>query len=235
MDNSLLGALTTVNPGDDVADVASAARINAIQAILKALIRGDNIMTGPNILKKSQDGWVILSGQPTGKKGGSDGPDHPFKVGTRQNEFTGNTELTILPGEIVSTKPTLYGESLVADPRPVYSPPVGAFTLVLRVDLDNTITFPVAPRYAVTTASIVNANDSTVVADVVNGVLPELKVKWGDDGTVVADKTKGHFYIKVAECLSTLPAQVIQVEVTQYLAQNYRTLAVIGDEVVLLA
>jgi hypothetical protein len=68
--SDILRELKDVKAGDDVADVASSTRINAIQEAIRCLVRGDNINTGPNVLKKTQAGFVTLSGQPSGRRGG---------------------------------------------------------------------------------------------------------------------------------------------------------------------
>lgn len=62
--------LTPVSVGQKVTEVASAARMNAIMGLLRALVRGDNIVSGPNVLKQSQDGFVILSSEALIRGGG---------------------------------------------------------------------------------------------------------------------------------------------------------------------
>jgi hypothetical protein len=228
--NECLSAMTPVKPGDDVADAASSARINAIQDAIRALMRGDNINTGPNIRKKSQDGWVILTGQPGGGNGGVVGA-YPFKV-TNGTDEAGNPVLTIAPGVFVTVAPTLYGESLTATPKPTYSPPNEAFDFLLRVKVDNTFNHLTDLRYSVAEATIVTDLDSGVSSEKesIGGGAPairELHIKWGDDGSVEADKTIGHFYLKIAHVSATR-------EITQFLDQNFRTIAIIRDDVVIL-
>lgn len=54
---SLISKLTQVKKGDPL----TADRINAIQDLLIGITRGDNIMRGDNILKRSGGSWVSLS------------------------------------------------------------------------------------------------------------------------------------------------------------------------------
>ncbi len=72
-----LKQLQPVRKGQSVLEVASSDRINAIQDIIMALIRGDNIVDGANVYKKSGDGYVILSSRNTGGFGAADACDVP--------------------------------------------------------------------------------------------------------------------------------------------------------------
>jgi hypothetical protein len=73
-----LRALTPVGKDQHLLDVVTASRMNAIQTILKALARGEHIVTGPNLFKKSQDGFVTLTALPVGGGGGGASVDMPF-------------------------------------------------------------------------------------------------------------------------------------------------------------
>lgn len=74
----LLKSLTPVGRGDSVYAVASADRINNIQNAIRLLVRGDNIVSGVNIRKKSSDGYVILSSEPRAAQVGGGG--FPFQI-----------------------------------------------------------------------------------------------------------------------------------------------------------
>jgi hypothetical protein len=75
----LLAALTEVKPGMLVSDVATAKRMNAISQLLRHVLRGGNIVTGPRIRKRSGDGWVTLVGE--GEDGGFGGSsEFPFHL-----------------------------------------------------------------------------------------------------------------------------------------------------------
>jgi hypothetical protein len=65
--NIVLKSLTRVGRAQPVHEVASADRINAIQDAIRLLIRGENIVAGNNVLKKSSDGYVVLTGNPAGR------------------------------------------------------------------------------------------------------------------------------------------------------------------------
>jgi hypothetical protein len=223
--NDLLRALTPVKPGDDVAEAAASGRINAIQELLRALVRGDNIIQGLNVRKQSQDGWVILSANPTGRGGGKAGI-LPFQV---NNVSSG--EISVAPGLFVTTVATLYGTALDATPAPTYTVQANPFSLFLRITLDyDNLTF----RYAVSEAEIVTDDDDDVTPDITGAEVPELKMFWDDPATKVA----GHFYIKVADLDSSIPvggSEVVCSVTAQWLFSNYRAFVLVGDDVTVLA
>lgn len=64
--NQAISKLTPVQRGMNLRKALSAERIQALQDAIISLARGDNVRTGPNILKKSGATWVSL----TGAKGG---------------------------------------------------------------------------------------------------------------------------------------------------------------------
>jgi hypothetical protein len=64
--------------------------------------------------------------------------------------------------------------------------------------------------------------------------VPELKMFWDDPATKVA----GHFYIKVADLDSSIPAggsEVVCTVTAQWLFSNYRAFVLVGDDVTVLA
>lgn len=79
--SQVLRSLVPVKRGDDVHAVASAERMNAIQTAIHLLTRGDNIVGGYNIRKKSGDGFVCLSADFRFlESGGGTGIETPFLV-----------------------------------------------------------------------------------------------------------------------------------------------------------
>lgn len=77
--DDLLKAMSPVNSGDSVFEVASAARMNAIMEVIRMLILGENVMEGPNIRKDSSGGKLILSADPSGRDLGGISA-FPFKL-----------------------------------------------------------------------------------------------------------------------------------------------------------
>jgi hypothetical protein len=70
--NTLLKSLTRVGRSESVYNVANADRINAIQDAIRLLVRGENIIAGSNVLKRSSDGYVVLTGMAGGgRRGGA--------------------------------------------------------------------------------------------------------------------------------------------------------------------
>jgi hypothetical protein len=56
-----LKEMSPVQAGQDIFEVVTAKRINAIQSAIAGLVRCDNINSGPGVRKKVGDGWVTLS------------------------------------------------------------------------------------------------------------------------------------------------------------------------------
>lgn len=60
-DSSLLEALSPVGSGDLIIDVVTAARMNAISALLRSLVAGDNLQSGEGIqITKSGNFGVVI-------------------------------------------------------------------------------------------------------------------------------------------------------------------------------
>lgn len=147
--NDYLRELKTVKPGDDVSDVACAARMNAIQESIKCLVRGDNINSGPNILKKTQGGFVTLSGSPGGRRGGGGGATNfPFRV--QMTSVDSFPAVNVYPGKVLNNVPYIYSTLMdeVAydshgNPIPAYlTPPYDDFSVWLIVRIVGGIYHP---------------------------------------------------------------------------------------------
>lgn len=78
--NTLLKSLTRVGRSESVYNVASADRINAIQDAIRLLVRGENIIAGMNVLKRSADGYCILTGNAAGGRGVTGTSTFPFQL-----------------------------------------------------------------------------------------------------------------------------------------------------------
>jgi hypothetical protein len=63
-----LSKLIPVKAGDDVTKVASASRMNAIMEMLRALARGENIKTGPNMTRGGNDCEISIDANPRGSR-----------------------------------------------------------------------------------------------------------------------------------------------------------------------
>lgn len=94
--NQILKSLTPVYKGQSVYSVASSDRINSIQTAIHLLTRGDNIVSGPNILKKSGEAYCVLSAQIRNQIAAGETQELPFQVVDRINPDTGALELGVI-------------------------------------------------------------------------------------------------------------------------------------------
>lgn len=80
--NGALKSLKRLKKGDRVASAASSDRLNAIQDIIRALVRGDNVVTdGKTIRKQTSEGHFVLTGNNTARAfGGTGEVEFPFEV-----------------------------------------------------------------------------------------------------------------------------------------------------------
>lgn len=87
-----------VRRGDNVRDVASSTRMNAIMDALWALARGENLVAGNNLRKKQGEGYFILSSDAKSARpaSASDDSEFPFQVVARINPDTGVLELGVI-------------------------------------------------------------------------------------------------------------------------------------------
>jgi hypothetical protein len=95
----LLKKLVPVKKGDDVRRVASHERINALQDSIRAIARGENVVSGENIRKKLGENFFILSAQRQRPGGGGVSEtvaETPFEVVSRINPDTGALELGVI-------------------------------------------------------------------------------------------------------------------------------------------
>lgn len=126
--NQVIKSLTPVRRGDSVYHVASAERINGIQDAIRLIVRGDNIVSGINIRKKSGDGYVIISGEPGGRGGGG-GVGFPWEISLQT--LAGIAQVVVAPGTINSVLPTN-----MFDTWPIAG--TGTFYVTLDVTTDGT-------------------------------------------------------------------------------------------------
>lgn len=96
--NLHLQKLTRVSKGDDVRAVARADRIHAIQEIIKALVRGENITSDRNNLRKRVGpGFVSLNFDPERRTAGSSGKESfPFQIISRTDPDTGALQIGVI-------------------------------------------------------------------------------------------------------------------------------------------
>lgn len=103
-----LRELTQVKQGESMRDTLTAARINAVQDILRGLVKGDNIQSGLNVKKRSVGGGVMLSSNAAGGAAApaGNGP-YPFDVSFAPLG-AGTVTASIRPGSINSLIPSNY-------------------------------------------------------------------------------------------------------------------------------
>lgn len=163
--NSLLKSLTRVGRAESVYNVASADRINAIQDAIRLLVRGENIVAGTNVLKRSADGYCVLTGNAGGGRGGISDVEFPFQLiglvePTSEFDPTIITRVRVVSGKINGEFPS--GMGFDANPATQFK---------LDITDDTTICAEITfdPKTLVITSRTVfesdDPNDSVITAD----------------------------------------------------------------------
>lgn len=234
--SDILGSLTPVKPGDDVADVASAKRMNAIQDAIRALTRGDNINSGPNIRKFTQDGFVLLSGQPGGGQGGSGIIKTPFFVSAgADSSFPPYPILKLYPGKFSTVTATIDGIPLDTSPTAPIQPwlytPSTDFSVWLRVWIDLTMSENQYRSY-ILLVEVIHSQDSQFIEDLDDDTaMTEGRIFWDEDEDFPDLNVKGHIYFLVADVKAELGTNgVVFKQITQWLFTNYKTFVVAGND-----
>jgi hypothetical protein len=237
--------LVDVNPGDSASRVASSARINAIQTMLKQMAQGDHIVTGPGMRKRTGTGWHTLTANARIRRGGAAAHLDPFTV-TRSSDSDGDAAFGVVPGNAGLKMATMaepindpWGTSLKPDPilglkAPIHDVDTGdAYSIYLRVFLitplasDGKSTY----RLAVDKCEVVTDNEGSVEADLDLDPF-ENHVKWDDDMA----KDKGKFYVKLADIqgdFDPTSGKVIIKTLTQFWVNDIQTIVVAGDDAIL--
>ncbi len=240
--SDMLTALTTVKPGDDVADVASAKRINAIQGLIKSLVRGENINSGPNILKKSQDGFVILSGQPGGRRGGGASDNFPFKV--EMTSVDSYPAVNIYPGKVLNNVPYIYSQLMdeVAydsngNPIPAYlTPPYDDFSVWLICRIVGGIYHPRVdiPREGHDPPDddgVLPPDQSLYVTVDTQEHEEEFHITWDSPGSGLGSFPVRLAFVTYKETDPNTGNPVFD-EPIQYVFDNFRALVLAGDDII---
>lgn len=89
-----------VRPGQRVADALTAERVNAMMAAIRALARGDNVFSGPGILKATGPNGVVLRSTAVGRPGQEGTEPLPFDVTIE------GTTMSVRPGTINGLMPS---------------------------------------------------------------------------------------------------------------------------------
>lgn len=212
--DDLMKQLSPVNSGDLVTEVASAARMNAIQELIKMLVLGENIMEGPNIRKDSSQGKLILSADPSGKGLGGGTLKHPFKVRNASNDA--GPRVSITPGVIEGIVPVIDTIRLDAIPAPTYGVTDGwiYFKVYLKARASAFSDF----RTTVDKVEVIGFDTEQV----------ELALTWTDESLGL-----GFFFIRIAGITIDDDDNIKQID--QYLTDNIRTFAIVVDEIIILS
>lgn len=126
-----LKKLEAVRKGQNVLGVASSERINAIQELLQALVRGDNVFTGVNLRKTLGPGYFILSGEAGGGRRSGPG-SFPWEISTTRDPETEQDSVHVGPGTINSFVPTnMFSSFDIAA--------TGTYYVALGCDTDGTV------------------------------------------------------------------------------------------------
>lgn len=224
----LVKALTPVKAGDSVLTVASASRINAIQDIIKGLLRGDNLVAGVNMRKNAQSGIVVFTGTPAGTNRGGGGDKSPFHVSTAgDTSYPSYPVLKLYPGRVSSIVPTIDGTKLDHDPPPLLYTPTTDFSVYLKASFNFTVPDDEYRSY-LNTVEVVTSED--VVDDLEDGKIIDGKITWEEDEDHPDMNVKGHFYLLVADVQADPGGVgVIYGPITQWLFDNYQTFVFTSD------
>jgi hypothetical protein len=129
--NEYLSKLTPVKKGDSIRKVASSERMNAIQASIFALSKGDNVIAGDNLRKKTFTNSVMLSADSGGRGGGAAVDHFPWEISVEEDPppGSGTWSVHIRPGTISGILP-----SNMFDTFQIFE--TGTFYVVLDVTTD---------------------------------------------------------------------------------------------------
>ena len=136
-----LELLTPVRPGMTWDEVLTAARVNAIQDLLRHLLSGENVAAGTGLfIRRSPDGWSVRAGRLAALGAAVLLPLQPYsatedgtpKIGVNSGTFGSNAELN--PGDAV---PKIDGTRLDASPSPKLTVAVGDKLLYLKVTVND--------------------------------------------------------------------------------------------------
>jgi hypothetical protein len=91
----------------------------AIVSMLRALWSGENVVGGPNVLKRERaDAGFSLSATGGGGVGAAKDDAHPFKIILKAGPTPSTRLLSVLPGLVDDVMPTLDGDPLWTVPSP---------------------------------------------------------------------------------------------------------------------
>jgi hypothetical protein len=124
-----LRKLGRINKGDDVRSVARSDRINAMQELIKSLLRGDQFVTNRNtIRKRTSEGLTQLDVNRASSRFPATTP-FPWEI-TIENNSDGQAYVAVYPGTINNLLPTnIFLKDLFINIT-------GTYFVVLHVDTD---------------------------------------------------------------------------------------------------
>lgn len=230
--------------GAPLLEQVTAERLNAILDAVEA----GRIVFGKNITGTRTTSGVILRGNAGGAGGGA-AAGHPFRVyQSVDNQDPPYPILKVFPGKVGTVVPTMNsggtnaaGARLdvsddAAGSHPWLYTPSHPFSLYLRCQID--LTDPTLKyRSYITTVRVVTSDDADAIEDRDNNT-QELQIVWeGVNYAEKAAKTKGHFYLNVADVAGGEDdgGNITIGQITQWLFTSYRTFGVIADTAVVLA
>ena len=229
-----------VSKGEPVVSVARHERINAMMDCILALARGENISAGLNLRKKSGDGFVILSAEPKGKRGGASTPTPFFASKTTDSSEPPYPVLKLYPGKIANIVPTVDGVPLdqpADDPdQPWIYTQGDVHSVYLKCLID--LLDPAANyRSHISTVEVVLTEDVPTEALDDNGDPLEGVVTWTGENQAEIDRTtQGYFFINVCRVMGSEDGGNIVIgEITQWLFTSYASFAIAGDEAIPIA
>ncbi|CAN5463251.1 hypothetical protein BH20VER3_BH20VER3_00980 [soil metagenome] len=234
--------LSPFKTGEPLLAQLSAERMNAI---LDAVDRVTPL-SGQNTRVQVTPGGRLIHAQPAGQTGAA--AKTPFLVfKTSDNSVPPYPILKLVPGKIAGIVPTLNaggtnaaGAKLdvpddASGAHPWLYTPGHDFSIYLRCNLD-LVTPSSQYRSVISSVRVVTSDDADAVVDRANNT-QELQIVW--EGATQAEKdqkTKGHFYVNVADVKGGTDGggNITIGTITQWLFDSYTTFAVAGDSAVIL-
>lgn len=221
--------------------------MNAILDAIVSLARGENIIDGNNIRKRVGGGFVILSGDAIGGRRGGGAAATPFLVSAATKDSY--TAISVSPGLILNQVPYIQGvlmNQLVSDgggnlvPNTL-TPPSENFSVWLITRIANKFDnyhprIDIAEPGEMGYTPVKPPDEScylTTVAPVLEADRIDFRIKW-DAG---ANRDAGGFPIKIADVKMEAAAPGVTTgptvkAITQYVFQNWRSLIMVGDDLI---
>lgn len=151
-----------MDPKSDVRKAASVARVNAMQELIRSLIRGENYSFGRNMPFYKHESGVMIDSRSSGLRRGRALEPHVFQVVIKSKTAR---EVWIRPGTIAGNIPLLSGVPLVAlldAEAPVLTLGTSAQCIYIQADANEDHLITSASIHSSNSAEAPGSTESTV-------------------------------------------------------------------------